>query len=402
MRRLGFWLLATILGFLLFAASAPSPLYAVYASRWHFSPTTLTAIFAVYAFALLAALLVTGQLSDHLGRRPVLALALVVQTAGMVSFVIAEGVAELYVARVLQGIGTGIATGAISAWLLDLEPPHRPGLGSVAGGIAPMVGLAAGALGSGILVQYGPEPLRLVYWLLAGVFLVALAALSGIPDLSVRKPGWLTSLRPTIGVPGPARPLFAASVPSLVATWALGGLYLSLGPSLATSLLVTDSRLVGGLVIAALAGAGAIASIMARSKPPYLVVVGGSLVLIVGVAVTLLAVALHSAVGLFVGSLVAGLGFGPAFSGVYRSLAPLAPPGERGALLASIYVVAYLAFSLPAIAAGIGAAHWGIWATTYVYGAIVIALAAATTVAVIVQRNRRQDRQRQDQLRDPV
>jgi hypothetical protein len=251
-------------------------------------------------------------------------------------------------------------------------------------------------------VQYGPEPLRLVYWLLAGVFLVALAALPGIPDLSVRKPGWLASLRPAIGVPGPARPLFAASVPSLVATWALGGLYLSLGPSLATSLLVTDSRLVGGLVIAALAGAGAMASIGARSKPPYLVVVGGSLVLIVGVAVTLLAVALHSAVGLFVGSLVAGLGFGPAFSGVYRSLAPLAPPGERGALLASIYVVAYLAFSLPAIAAGIGAAHWGIWATTYVYGAIVIALAAATTVAVIVQRKRRQDRQRQDQLRDPV
>src|ERR671926_111851 len=98
MRGLGFWLLATILGFLLFAASAPSPLYAVYASRWHFSSTALTAVFAVYAFALLAALLVTGHLSDPLGRRPVLALSLVVQTAGMVSFVLAHGVAGLYVA----------------------------------------------------------------------------------------------------------------------------------------------------------------------------------------------------------------------------------------------------------------------------------------------------------------
>ena len=34
---------------------------------------------------------------------------------------------------------------------------------------------------------------------------------------------------------------FAASAPTLIATWALGGLYLSLGPSLALSLLKSDS-----------------------------------------------------------------------------------------------------------------------------------------------------------------
>ena len=110
---------------------------------------------------MLAALLTAGKLSDHLGRRPVLAVALVVQTAGMVAFVVGQSIAALYVARILQGIGTGIATGAISAWLLDLEPPDRRGLGSVVGGIAPMAGIAAGALGSGLLVQYGPDPPRL-------------------------------------------------------------------------------------------------------------------------------------------------------------------------------------------------------------------------------------------------
>ncbi len=342
-------------------------------------------IFAVYAFALLAALLTTGELSDHLGRRPVLALALVVRAAGMAAFVAAEGVAALYVARILQGIGTGIATGAISAWLLDLEPPERRGLGSVVGGIAPMAGLAAGALGSGLLVQYGPDPLRLVYWLLTGVFLIALAALPRVPDVIERTPGWLGSLRPEIGVPGPARALFAASAPSLVATWALGGLYLSLGPSLAISILADDSHVAGGLVIAALAGAGAFASVGARSRPSRAIVIGGSLVLMAGVGITVLAVALDSAAGLYGGSLVAGLGFGPAFSGVFRSLAPLAPPEARGALLASIYAVAYLAFSLPAIAAGIAVAHWDLRSTTYVYGATVAALAAATTVAVARQ-----------------
>src|SRR5258708_31391229 len=123
-----FWLLATLLAFFLFAASAPSPLYVVYAAMWHFSSLTLTAIFGVYALALLAALLTSGRLSDHLGRRPVVLLALVVQIGSMVAFISARGVGMLFAARVLQGLGTGLATGALV---------------------------------SGLLVQYGPGPLHL-------------------------------------------------------------------------------------------------------------------------------------------------------------------------------------------------------------------------------------------------
>src|SRR6266849_4408326 len=105
-----FWLLATVFAFFLFAAGAPSPLYVVYEAMWHFSSLTLTAIFGVYALALLAALLTTGRLSDHLGRRPVVLLALVVQIVSMVAFIAARGVGMLFAARVLQGLGTGLAT----------------------------------------------------------------------------------------------------------------------------------------------------------------------------------------------------------------------------------------------------------------------------------------------------
>jgi MFS family permease len=81
-----FWLLATLLALLSAASSTPSPLYAVYAARWHFSSITLTAIFGVYALALLAALLTTGRLSDHLGRRPVVLLALFVLALASMPF----------------------------------------------------------------------------------------------------------------------------------------------------------------------------------------------------------------------------------------------------------------------------------------------------------------------------
>src|SRR5712664_1683313 len=117
-RAASFWLLATVFAFFLFAAGAPSPLYVVYEAMWHFSPITLTAIFGVYALALLAALLTTGRLSDHLGRQAVVLLALPLLLAGVLAFIVASSVAWLFAARILQGLGTGMAAGAISAWLV--------------------------------------------------------------------------------------------------------------------------------------------------------------------------------------------------------------------------------------------------------------------------------------------
>jgi len=381
-RTAAFWLLACLLASFLFAASAPSPLYSVYQAMWRFPPSTLTLIYAVYAFGALAALLITGRLSDHAGRRLVTAIALVVQITGMLAFIVAQSAEWLYAARVLQGVGTGMAAGAISAWLLDLQPHDNPRLGSVVAGIALLAGLALGGLGSSLLVEYGQDPLHLVYWLLAAVYALALAILPFIPDPVPRAPGWLRSLRPEMGVPRPARSPFAFSVPSMVAIWAVAGLYLSLGPSLAVALVHTENRVAGGLVIAALLGGGAIASFVVRAAEPRAILVWGSAILIGGIGLTLLAVALDSTFGLYAGSVIAGLGLGPAFSGALRTVAPRAPPDARGALLAAIYVVVYLAFSVPTIVAGFAVQIFGLRGTTFGYGLMVMALAAVTTVAV--------------------
>ncbi len=100
-RAASFWLLAAVLASVLFAASSPSPLYPVYQAMWHFAPITLTAIYAVYAFGALAALLVTGRVSDHVGRRRVTVVGLFIQIAGMLAFIAAQGVEWLYLGRIL-------------------------------------------------------------------------------------------------------------------------------------------------------------------------------------------------------------------------------------------------------------------------------------------------------------
>jgi MFS family permease len=379
MRKLGrvpaFWLLASTLALFLFASSAPSPLYIVYQAKWGFSAIVLTGVFAVYALGLLAALIVAGSLSDHLGRRPTLLLALLLEVLGMLLFAEAQSVAWLFAARILQGVATGVATAAISAALIDLQPPHRQRLGALLAASAPMTGLAAGALGSGLLVEYGPEPTRLVYWLLLGAFALAALGACAIPETIERRASWARSLRPTVGVPASLRADFFATVPCLTATWALGGLILSLGPSLTAKVLHDSSHVAGGLSIFIMAGVSSLTSIVLRDTHARLAARGGLSALIVGVSLALLALHEGSTALFLVATGVAGLGFGPAFAGAFRAITNRAPIDQRAELVASVYVASYLAYSLPALAAGIAVTRYGLHDTADVYGVALIALA---------------------------
>jgi MFS family permease len=384
-----FWMLAATLGFVLFASSAPSPLYVVYQARWHFSAITLTSVFAVYVVALLVSLVFAGSLSDRVGRRPVLLGALLVQAGAMVLFGVAHDVDVLFAARIVQGLATGVATGALSGALIDLQPDGRPHLGALLSAAAPPLGLAAGALGSGLLVQYGPDPLRLVYWLLVAVFAVAIAGVLAMPETVERHDGDLRQvLRPRIGVPRPARAAFLAVAPVLVATWALSGLYLSLGPSLAVSLLHTSSHVTGGLVIVALTATGALTSVLVRDRAPEHVLTGGALMLALGVGVTILGLNQEQTVLFFAGSVIAGVGFGAGFSGAFKTIVSLAPPTERSGLVAAVYVPCYVGFSVPAIAAGIAVTHAGLLATTNVYGSVLVVLALWAAAATTARHRR--------------
>jgi MFS family permease len=379
---LSFWFLAALQVLFLCGASAPSPLYAVYQSLWGFPPVTLTVIYAIYALGGLGTLLTMGRLSDHLGRRPVVVGALLLQIVGVGMFIVAGDVGPLLVGRLVTGVATGVALGAIGAWLIDLEPPTSRGLATLLNGVGALLGLGLGAFGSGLLVEYATDPLHLVFWLLAALYAVALVIVLLIPDQAVRRPGWSRSLRPTISVPPVVRPTFVAAAPALVGAFALTGFYLSLGPSLAASLLDTANRLAGGLVILMLIGTGAIAAVLTRSLGPSKVLVRGPVMIVVGVGLTLLAIALPAPPLLYVGSAIAGIGLGPALSTFLRTVTPATPPERRGGLLSATYVVVYVSFSVPAVLGGAAVGLYGLRSTTIAYGLIVIALALMSSVAV--------------------
>jgi predicted MFS family arabinose efflux permease len=367
------WLKASLLVSFLAASTAPSPLYALYREAWGFSALTLTVVFSSYAFALLAALLVFGSLSDHRGRREVILGALVLEFAATLLFWRADSVAWLLSARVLQGIATGVATGALSAGLLDLHRERGP----LVNGVAPMVGMAAGALGTSVLVQLAPSPTRLVFDLLMFVFALQMLAALYLPETVVRRPGAWRSLKPRVAIPARARAMLWQVLPVNTAQWALGGFYLSLGPTLAKIVPGKDAPMVGGLLITAMVLSSAVAILAVRKWPPRRALAIGAAALSAGLALSLAGMLLHSTAAFFLGTAIAGLGFGSAFSGSLRSLASLAEPQERAALMAGFYALSYLAFSVPAIAAGLSTGLIGLPATALGLGAVLTLMASA-------------------------
>ncbi|MCW2872250.1 MFS transporter [Actinacidiphila oryziradicis] len=360
------------------ASSAPSPLYVVYQREWGFSATTLTVVFAVYVVGLIGSLLVVGALSDHVGRRPVLAAAIALEAVALVLFITANDVPVLLLARVAQGIATGAAMTTLGATLVDLNPPHAPGRAGVVNGIAPTSGLAVGALGCGVLVQFAPAPTRLVYALLLGGMALAALIVAGIPETSALRQGGWASLTPRLGVPARLRPDLYSLLPILVASWALGGLYLSLGPSVAVGLFGLGSHLVGGLVVTLLCGTAAVTAFALRSRPTGQVLSIAAVLLTAGTALALAGVEADSVALAALGTVIAGIGFGASALACFGELGRLAAPDERGELFAVVFVIAYLAFSLPAVAAGLASTSFGLHTTTVVYSLGVVALGLMT------------------------
>jgi predicted MFS family arabinose efflux permease len=383
--RPAMYLLASLIVSLLAASAAPTPLYAIYQAHWGFTPITTTVVFGVYAVAVLLALLTLGRLSDYVGRRPVLLAALAVQAASLVVFATASGVPELLAARVIQGLSTGAALGAIGAGMLDIDRER----GALANAAAPGMGTGTGALLSALAVRYLPAPTHLIYLVLLGVIAVQALGVAVMRETVTRSPGAAGALVPEIRLPRTVRAHALTAAPVLFAVWALAGLYAALGPALVRSLTGSASEVLGGLSLTVLAATAVIAVLLLRDASAYAVMITGVVTLIAGVAITLLALTVKSPALFFAGTAVSGVGFGSGFQGGIRTVVPRAAAHERAGVLSLIFIVSYLGLGLPAVAAGYRIVHGGgLIGTARDYGAILILLALLAVGGLLRTRAR--------------
>ena len=381
--RASFFLLASITVSFLAGSLAPTPLYPVYQAEWGFSALTTTEIFGIYALALLGSLLVAGRLSDHVGRRPVLIVATLVQAVVMLMFATANGVAALMLSRVVQGLATGAALGAVGAGMLDLDKARGP----VANAVTPPLGTGAGGLLAGLLVHYLPAPTLLVYFVLATVFVLQALGVIFMAETVTRRAGAVASLKPQFGLPAAARAPMLIAAPVLVAAWSLAGFYASLIPALTRSVFGFDPSLASGIAAFAFAGSGAATVLALGSRAPRKVMAYGAFALIAGTAAAMGALGAQSATGFFLATALAGSGFGAGFQGAVRTVLPTAKAHERAGVLSVVFVVSYLAMGVPAIIAGFLVSRGAqLLATAQEFGAVVAILSALALAGTLSGR----------------
>jgi MFS family permease len=371
-QRWAYPVLMTLMAVALGVSGAPAPLYGLYEERWHLSPITTTLVFAAYAVAALAAVLLAGQLSDRYGRRPVLLTAAVTMIVGLVIFMTAQDVAELFVARALHGAAVGSTVVAASAALLDLRPGHGARTGHLTG-IMFNLGMAVTILSASVLAEFGPDPMVTPYAVVATVVLILLISLLAMDETHHhRSTGRLHISRPR--VPGAIAHDFRFSALGVMAAWSVLGVYLSLFPAFAALSTGIHHLVFGGAVVAAMAGAAALSQAFGIWLTPRRAAIAGDLGTAASLLLSIAALRSHHASLVALVAVLLGLSFGLAFGGSLRHLGSVIPAESRGEVMSAFYVLAYGAMTVPTIIAGWAATEWGI-ATIFPWFAAVIATA---------------------------
>ncbi|WP_251977163.1 MFS transporter [Salinicola avicenniae] len=349
---MGFWAGALSL-MLVFAASAtPIPLYAIYreSEGLSYAALSLTAVF--YFVSAITALLVCGRLSNTLGRRPVVALSLLLAVLACGVFLEVSGVTPLIIGRILQGFSCGLASSAAAAFVTDNAPERPAWLAPAVTSTGTMIGLTFGALVSGSLIEYAPAPRVLPYLVVAVGLLLCLLLVWRSRETSPRHRGVLASLRPRFALPHASWKLFPVAACIFVATWALGGFFQAFGPSLSTDQLGSSSALVAAVVFSSYMAPSALGGPLGGRLSPQAAQRFGIVAFVVCVA-GLLASLTAGTIGLFLlASACAGVAQGMVLSGSIRALLANAEPSERAGVFSVIFTTCYCGAAIPSLIAG--------------------------------------------------
>lgn len=378
-QRWAYPLLLVLSGVALGVSGLPAPLYGIYESNWHLSPLATTIVFAVYAVAALAAVLVSGRISDVVGRKPVLVGALIALLVGLGVFLIADNMALLLLARTIHGAAVGSIVVAGAAALLDLRPDNGVRSGQLSG-VSFNVGMTVAIIGSALLAQYAPHPLRTPYAVVAVICLIV-----GVGVLALREPhtartrGPIRIAKPA--VPEEIRGDFWFSALGAMASWSVLGVLLSLYPSLAARQTHIDNLVFGGAVVATTALAAALAQLATTRVPAKYSAIIGDVGMAVSLLVTIPVLLTHQWQLVFVAAALLGGTFGLGFGGSLRHLSDVVPASRRGETMSAFYLLAYTAMAVPTLVAGWAATRWDLAAVFPWFAGTVAAACLGAAVA---------------------
>ncbi|ROO91058.1 putative MFS family arabinose efflux permease [Actinocorallia herbida] len=382
------WLAAWPVTAVFVLSNAATPLYVLWQRDLGFSKGMLTVIFAAYIVGLLGSLLVSGVLSDRIGRARVLLPALGLALAACAAFATAPGVAALIVARLFTGIAVGAVVSAGMAAVTDVAGPDRKRLAALLASCSMVFGAGLGPLLAGVLSETLPGPTVTVFVVEAVLLATAMVVVLRMPLPRPASTGGESTWVRFPRVPSDSRRHLVLGIavfaPGITAT----SFVLSLGPSLLSGLLGSTSRVVAGaMAFAMFLSATAVQFAVQRmSRLDVLLAGAGSTV----GALAFLIAAVHTAsVPLLVAAaLLAGAGQGMGQLGGLSLLNSGVPPRRLAEANAALNVGGYVPAGILPVAAGYLSDASGLAVGATAFGAVLMALAVVGGGLVLSARGR--------------
>lgn len=372
---------AAALGLLLAGAFIPSPLYELYRREWGLSPAAVSGVFAIYASSVIPSLLFLGGISDQIGRRKALLMAIAIAALGSLVLAFASNLWALLTGRILQGVALGMGVSTASAAVREwMDEAMRPRAGTVTL-LGTAVGSAFGATVGGALAQYAPFPTTLPYLLhivLLGGIAAAVATVPSCPHLG------MAAHRSLPTIPRAIRwPFYLASVESLIG-WATFAVFVSLLPSFLIRTLNAHNLLVGTFIVIALQIGQVTASLLGRSMRDRDTIATAMLALGAGTWLLLIAVPYHQIAFIALATLIVGVGGGLSYLAGLNIVNSIASPDHRAELLSAFLVACHLGLSVPTLGVGIAANFVGLY-NSIIGAAVLLGIIAIVTMLLMIE-----------------
>lgn len=376
---------AMLLGAAFGLSTLITPLYLIYQQQFGFSQITLTLIYAAYVIGNIAALLFFGRVSDRVGRRRASLSAIATLVVAALVFLFAQSVAALYIARILSGLGIGIASGTGNAWLAELVGKNDTTRAAIIGTSSNFLGLGFAPLLSGLLAQYAPWPLHLSF-IVYLVILCGVAALVWFTQETVRHPdiGHL-EIRPKLSLPREIRGQFIAPAITGFGLMALVGFYAALMPAILSHYLHIKSHAAAGALFFELATVVAIVIVTQRLASRTSMM--SSLALMIPAAAAVVAAQVSALLWvMLVATAVVAVSAGLGYRGSLQVVNQIAPADKRAAVISSYFVCCFTGNALPVIGVGVLSSLTNTTVADIAFACMIAVFAAVALIFGLVYR----------------
>lgn len=362
--------------------TAPTPLYPLYRAEMGFSSLMTTILFAVYAIGVVAGMLVFGRLSDDIGRKPVIAIALGLAAVSAIVFLTASNVGMIVIARILSGFGAALVTGAGTASIVELMPSNQRAKASMIAIAAGMGGLGSGNLLAGVLAEWAPSPLHLIWWAVIGFSILGAIGLILVPE-TVEKPSRFILRVPRLRIPEEIRgPFLRAAITGGTGFSVLGVLTATTGLFLGQELHNSNRALTGFVVFLAFTGI-LVGQLTVRFVRKDLVMQIALIGLFVGAILVGFSLDIRSIAPLLIGALVTGTSVGFALAHGLADINTGTPPAQRGESVSTFFAIQYTMLALPAIGVGVMIQIVGLRPAGMIFAGLVAVLAIVVLVSTL-------------------